>query len=40
VRLFAWDLFGLVEPVAFSLGTSADVAERYLNLGVSVGIWH
>ena len=40
VRLFSWDLFGLLEEFTVRGGASADVAERYLNVGVGIGLWH
>jgi hypothetical protein len=40
VKLFTWDLFELVEPFTVCIGGSADVAERYLNLGIGLGLWH
>ena len=40
LALFSWDLFDLVDEFTLRLGTSADVAERYVNLGVGLGIWH
>ncbi|MFI5306817.1 MAG: hypothetical protein ACHQ53_05670 [Polyangiales bacterium] len=40
VRLFSWDLFGLLEEFTLSAGAFADVAERYLNAGLGVGLWH
>ena len=40
IRLFSWDLFGLLDEFTLSLGGSADVAERYVNLGVGIGLWH
>jgi hypothetical protein len=40
VRLFTWDLFGLVNDFTVLFGASADVAERYLNVGVGLGLWH
>ena len=40
VRLFTWDLFGLVDDFTVLFGASADVAERYLNVGVGLGLWH
>jgi hypothetical protein len=40
VRLFSWDLFGLLEEFTLRAGASADVAERYLNVGLGVGLWH
>jgi hypothetical protein len=40
VRLVSWDLFGLLEEFTLRAGASADVAERYLNVGVGIGLWH
>jgi hypothetical protein len=40
IRLFSWDLFGLVDDFALRFGASADVAERYLNVGFGFGMWH
>jgi hypothetical protein len=40
VRLFSWDLFGLLDEFTLRAGASADVAERYLNLGFGLGLWH
>lgn len=40
IRLFSWDLFGLVDEFTVRLGASADVAERYLNVGFGFGMWH
>jgi hypothetical protein len=40
VRLFSWTLFGLLEEFTLSGGAFADVAERYLNAGLGVGLWH
>jgi hypothetical protein len=40
VRLFSWDLFGLLDEFTLTVGAAADVAERYLNAGLGVGLWH
>jgi hypothetical protein len=40
VRLFSWDFFGLVDEFTLRIGAAADVAERYLNAGVGIGLWH
>jgi hypothetical protein len=40
VRLFSWDLFGLLDEFTLRAGASADVAERYLNVGFGLGLWH
>src|SRR5207249_4682205 len=41
VYLFKWTVFGLFdEGTAWRLTTAADVAPRYSNYGLSVGVWH
>jgi hypothetical protein len=40
VRLFSWNLFGLLDEFTLTVGAAADVAERYLNAGLGVGLWH
>ncbi len=40
VRLFAWNLLGLVDEFDLRIGASLDIAERYNNLGFGIGIWH
>lgn len=40
VRLFRWDLFGLLAPFDLRAGATIDVAERYLDWGIGVGFWH
>lgn len=40
VRLFSWDLFGLLEEFTVTGGAAADVAERYLNASFGMGLWH
>lgn len=40
VRLFSWDFFGLLDEFTLRAGAAADVAERYLNAGVGIGLWH
>jgi hypothetical protein len=40
VRLFSWDFFGLIDEFTLRAGAAADVAERYLNAGVGIGLWH
>ena len=34
------DLFELLDEFTLTAGAYADVAERYLNVGLSVGLWH
>ena len=40
VRLFSWDVFGLVVPTEWRLTVAADLAPRYQNLGLGIGTWH
>jgi len=41
VRLFEWDVFGLVEPFDYwQLSVAADAARAYLNTSFSIGFWH
>jgi hypothetical protein len=41
VRLFRWDVFGLVKPFDYwQLAIAADAARAYLNTSFSIGFWH
>ncbi|MCS6798731.1 MAG: hypothetical protein NZ898_09390 [Myxococcota bacterium] len=40
VRLFSWDLFGLLEPFELRASVTGDVAHRYTDWGVGLGTWH
>jgi hypothetical protein len=41
VRLFEWDVFGLVKPFDWwQLSLAADAARSYLNTSFSIGFWH
>jgi hypothetical protein len=40
VRVLSWNLFGLLDEFTVRLGASADVAERYLNASLGIGLWH
>ena len=40
MKLFAFDLFGLVRPFELRLTAGLDIATAYRNLGISVGVWH
>jgi hypothetical protein len=41
VRLFEWDVFGLVKPFDWwQLSLAADAARAYLNTSFSIGFWH
>lgn len=40
VRLFTWDLFGLLEPFTLRTGATLDAARRYTSFGINLGVWH
>jgi hypothetical protein len=41
VKLFEWDVFGLVHPFDYwQLSLAADGARSYLNTSFSIGFWH
>jgi hypothetical protein len=41
IKLFRWDVFGLVKPFDYwQLSLAADGASSYLNTSFSVGFWH
>ncbi|HET6331573.1 MAG TPA: hypothetical protein VFG30_00075 [Polyangiales bacterium] len=40
VKLFSWDVFGILSPVDLRIGAAVDVAVRYVNYGFSLGVWH
>ncbi len=41
VKLFRWDVFGLVHPFDYwQLSLAADGANSYLNTSLSIGFWH
>jgi hypothetical protein len=41
VRLFEWDVFGLIKPFDWwQLSVAADAARAYLNTSFSIGFWH
>lgn len=39
LRLFEWDLFGLVAPFSFQASANFDLARDYRSLGFTVGFW-
>ena len=39
VKLFSFDIFGLVNPFELRLTASLDIAESYRSVGISVGLW-
>ena len=40
VRLFSWDAFGLLDEFDVRVGASADLAPRYFDWGLGIGLWH
>ncbi len=40
VKLFSFDLFGILAPTVWQLSFAGDVAPRYSNWGLSLGVWH
>lgn len=40
VKLFPTDLWGIIVPTVLSLGVYADLAPRYTNGGIALGVWH
>ncbi len=41
IRLFEWDVFGLIKPFDYwQLSVAADAARAYLNTSFSIGFWH
>jgi hypothetical protein len=40
VRLFTWDVFGLMEPFTLRTGATLDAAQRYTSFGINLGFWH
>ena len=40
VRLFAFDLWGLLPDAVWKLGLFADLAPRYTNWGFGIGNWN
>lgn len=41
IKLFRWDVFGLVHPFDYwQLSLAADGAKSYLNTSFSIGFWH
>ena len=40
LRLFSWDLFGIIPDTTWRLSGFFDIAPRYQNFGFSIGPWH
>jgi hypothetical protein len=40
VKLFPTDLWGFIVPTTLSFGIYADLAPRYTNGGIAIGVWH
>jgi hypothetical protein len=39
LKLFSFDMFGLMNPFELRLTASLDIAESYRSVGISVGLW-
>ncbi len=41
VKLFTWDVFGLVGDFdSWQLSVAGDISREYLNTAFSIGFWH
>ncbi|MDB5214406.1 MAG: hypothetical protein JWO86_2333 [Myxococcaceae bacterium] len=40
LRLFSWDIFGIIADTTWRISAFFDVAPRYQNVGLSIGPWH
>ncbi len=40
LRLFSWDIFGIIPNTTWRLSGFFDIAPRYQNLGLAIGPWH
>jgi hypothetical protein len=40
VRTFSSTVLGLLKRRSFTLNLAGDLAPRYQNLGLSIGVWH
>jgi len=40
LRLFSWDIFGIIPETTWRISAFLDLAPRYQNLGFSIGPWH
>lgn len=39
LKLLTWDFFGILEPTTWQLSLATDLAPRYSNWGLSIGVW-
>ncbi len=39
LKLFTWDVFGILSPTTFQVSFATDLAPRYSNWGLSLGVW-
>jgi len=40
LHVFDWSVFGLVDETAWRISMVADVARRYFDWGIGIGVWH
>ncbi len=39
IKLFRWDFFGILAPTVWQISFATDLAPRYTNWGLSLGVW-
>jgi hypothetical protein len=39
LKLFSWNFFGVLDPTTWQLSFATDLAPRYTNWGISLGVW-
>jgi hypothetical protein len=39
-KLFRWDLFGILDPFTIRVTGTMDLAPRYFDWGLGIGVWH
>jgi hypothetical protein len=39
LKLFSWNFFGILEPTTWQISFATDLAPRYTNWGLSLGVW-
>jgi hypothetical protein len=39
LKLFSWNFFGILDPTIWQISFATDLAPRYTNWGISLGVW-
>jgi len=39
LKLFSWNFFGILDPTTWQISFATDLAPRYSNWGISLGVW-